>query len=272
MIGIISMTNESFESSNPPSNLFLPDNLQDAANWKFKTVPTTKILENYNQKPSSDIGSSIYQKVSAICKHLKEGIAYLDAQEKALHEVTHSIQGVGELVNHRDGGFFPRKPEAHLEAEFQLLLHQIEALRGLTHFNKPLFGNAGSAPLKIYTSLSDVPRYELVHLADLEALHLRMIYWGRVAGDGTKALISREVVDFALTHLLEVTLKNQKEMDRLKHVYQEYSQTANSETKESEPIENQEFLSPSQELPEESPGFITKIKDKLLKFKGNAEA
>ena len=272
MIGIISITNESFDSSNPPSNLFLPDNLQDAANWKFKTVPTAKILKNYNQKPSSGSESSIEQIVSTICKHLKEGIAYLDAQEKALHEVTHSIQGVGELVNHRDGGFFPRKPEAHLEAEFQLLLHQIEALRGLTHFNKPLFGNAGSAPLKIYTSLSDVPRYELVHLADLEALHLRMIYWGRVAGDGTKALISREVVDFALTHLLEVTLKNQKEMDRLKHVYQEYAQTAHSESNDAESIENQDFLSPSQELPEEAPGLITKIKDKFLKFKGNAEA
>jgi hypothetical protein len=272
MIGIISMTNESFESSNPPSSLFLPDNLQEAANWKFKTVPTAKILKNYNQKPSSGLGSNIEQRVSSICKHLKEGIAYLDAQEKALHEVTHSIQGIGELVNHRDGGFFPRKPEAHLEAEFQLLLHQIEALRGLTHFNKPLFGNAGSAPLKIYTSLSDVPRYELVHLADLEALHLRMIYWGRVAGDGTKALISREVVDFALTHLLEVTLKNQKEMDRLKHVYQEYSRSANSESTDSETSGSQESPHPHMEAEQESQGFITKIKDKLLKFKGSTEA
>ena len=266
------MTHESFDSSNPNTNLLLPDNLQDAANWKFKTVPTAKILKQYNHPPQQDAEETIYQKVASICKHLKEGIAYLDAQEKALHEITHSIQGVGELVNHRDGSFFPRKPEAHLEAEFQLLVHQIESLRGLTHFNKPLFGNSGSAPLKIYTSLSDTPRYELVHLADLEALHLRMIYWGRVAGDGTKALISREVVDFALTHLLEVTLKNQKEMDRLKHVYQEYAQTANPDSSTSGPIGEEESLSTTQELPDENPGLITKIKDKLLKFKGSTEA
>ena len=198
-----------------------------------------------------------------ICKHLQEGMAYLGAQEKALHEITNAVQTIGQLVNKRDAGKFPRIPEANLEAEFQILLQQITSSRNLSHFNRPLFGNSGTSPLRIHTSLSDVPRYEEIRAADLESLQLRMIYWGKVAGDGTKALISREIVDLALTHLFEVILKCQKQEDRLKHVYQQLANCLEPDPDNVNPSDKDLLQDDS----DNQSGFLNNLKEKLLNFK-----
>lgn len=263
MIGIISIDHSYSQETLNNSGILLPQNLEEASSWKFQT--TSVAPESYPSFANSEGANSgvIYDRVRMICKHLQEGMAYLGAQEKALHEITNAVQTIGQLVNKRDAGKFPRVPEVNLEAEFQILLQQITSSRNLSHFNRPLFGNSGTSPLRIHTSLSDVPRYEEIRAADLESLQLRMIYWGKVAGDGTKALISREIVDLALTHLFEVTLKCQKQEDRLKHVYQELANCL-------DPIPDAENPSEEdvpQEASENQSGFLNNLKEKLLNFK-----
>ena len=268
MIGIISLDYNHSQDDERSPDVLLPGNLQDASNWKFTTTsvdPST--YSSFAQHHGLKSGV-IYQRVRNICTHLKEGIAYLNSQEKALHEIANAVQSIGQLVHKRDAGKFPRIPEANLEAEFQLLLQQITASRNLSHFNKPLFGNSGSAPLRIHTSLSDVPRYEEVRVADLESLHLRMIYWGKVAGDGTKALVSREIVDFALTHLFEVTIQCQKQKHRLQHVYQQMAECLTTPEEVNEPLQS-EGISPELKADEATPGILHSIKEKLLNLKGS---
>ena len=211
-------------------------------------------------------------RVCRICKHLKEGMEFLDAQEKALHEIIHAVEGIGQLVLKREATYFPRTPENHLQSEFEILLNRIEAVRVQTHFNKALFGNAGSPPLKIHVSLASNPRYEEVHLADLEALHLRMIYWGKLAGDGSKALIGRETVEIALKHLLEMAIRSRSQRDRLEHVHSELARYLNQTppaTPSSDPGKDK-GEDPSQPgQAQEPPGLFQALKDKLLGTKGN---
>lgn len=271
MIGIISILDESQEDQAQIHGTLLPDNLEQASQWQFKTVPTPSFSTS-NAKGTPVHNEDVRQKVLTICGHLKDGIEFLDAQERALHEIIHVVQNIGQLVAKRDASHFPRKPETHLESEFHLLVQQISTIRQQTHFGKPLFGNSGTPSLRIYTSLCDIQRFEVVPIADLEALHLRMLYWGRVAGDGTKALISRDTVEFALKHLLEVTLNCQKHRDRLKHVYQELATClqpqpdSSADTSKNEfPIAEQE----SAELQSKSLGFMQTLKSKFLSLKGN---
>ena len=274
MIGIISILDGSQEGLSPMQSTLLPDNLEEASQWQFQAVPTAAFPAN-NAKGGAVKNEDVRQKVYTICGHLKDGVEFLDAQERALHEIIHVVQNIGQLVAKRDASHFPRKPETHLEAEFHLLLQQMGSLRQQNHFGKPLFGNSGTPSLRIYTSFCDVQRFEEVPIADMEALHLRMLYWGRVAGDGTKAIISRDTVEFALKHLLEVTLDCQKHRDRLKHVHQELAhclqpqQAGSSIDQAIAESETPAAESGSVKLQNKSPGILQTLKSKFLSLKGN---
>lgn len=273
MIGIISIIDSSQDGSSQLQGTLMPDNLDEASKWQFKTVPSASYPTGDTIVNSTE-NNEIRQKVHTICNHLKDGIEFLDAQERALHEIIHVVQNIGQLVAKRDASHFPRKPETHLEAEFQILLQQIGSLSEQSYFGKSLFGNSGTPSLRVYTSLCDVQRYEEVPIADLESLHLRMLYWGRVAGDGTKAIICRGTVEYALKHLLEVTLKCQKHRDRLKHVYQELVTCLQPQPEGvlDKSISDEEHPIPEADsllLQNPSQGFLQTLKSKFLSIKGN---
>ena len=66
--------------------------------------------------------------------------------------------------------------------------------------------------------------------ADLESLSLRLIYWGRVAGEGVQAPIHTKTVEDALRHLLGSALKNQNEQARLRGVFETLAGAIRSES------------------------------------------
>jgi hypothetical protein len=96
----------------------------------------------------------------------------------------------------------------------------------------------------------------------MEALHLRMIYWGKLAGDGSRALIGRETVEFALKHLLEMTIRVRSQRDRLGHVHSELSEYLGRQAAPAKP----------QEPTKAPPGPFQALKDKLLGTKGHGTA
>ena len=216
MIGIISIDGNNPNSNQPTAGLILPDNLVEASSWSFVARPV--------QTPSSVLltpnsSGDIQERVLKIRKHLREGMDYLGAQLKSLHEAIGAIEGIGQLVSRRDQGLYPRIPESQLQEEFEILRTQLEGIRQRTFFNQPLFGNGATPSLKIHTSLWDIPRHEEVSTANLESLSLRLIYWGRLAGEGIQSPIHAKTVEDALRHLLESALKNQSEQERLRNVF-----------------------------------------------------
>ena len=215
MIGIISIFSEGpphsgCEASPMP---LLPDNLDESGSWKFIAKPVEPLASPPPSIPDSDTG--VQDRVKIICRHLQEGLAFLKAQEKGLHEAISAVESVGQLITRRDQGHYPRVQECQLQEEFEILRIQLDGIRRREHFNKPLYGNGATPSLRVHTSLWDVPRHEEVSVANLEALSLRLIYWGRVSGDGSMAPIHRETVHDALRHLMEITLKNQSQQERL---------------------------------------------------------
>ena len=223
MIGIISIYGEDPQSteSTQLSGPVLPGNLAETAGWNFVTKPV-QTVEGPPAIPES--GAVVQDRVLAIRKHLREGLSFLKVQEKGLHEAINAVEGVGQLVSRRDQGLFPRVPESQLQEEFEILRIQLDGIRQRSHFNKPLYGNGATPPLRIHTSLWDIPRHEEVSAADLEALPRRLIYWGKVSGEGPQAVIRQETVHMALRHLLEIALKNQAEQDRLLRVLESLSE------------------------------------------------
>ena len=222
MIGIISIDGESPSSNEPMAGVILPDNLAEAADWSFVARP----LQVSSTTPiAPDSGAVVQERVLVIRKHLREGLDYLQAQEKGIHEAIGAIEGIGKLVNRRDQGLYPRVTESQLQEEFEILRIQLEGIRQRTFFNKALFGSGATPPFKIHTSLWDIPRHEEVSTADLESLSLRLIYWGRLAGKGIQAPIHAKTVEDALRHLLETALKNQAEQERLRNVFKSLADT-----------------------------------------------
>jgi hypothetical protein len=216
MIGIISIFSEGspHSGSEASSMPLLPGNLDESGSWQFIAKPvepesTSSVTDSHNQ---------VQDRVVIICKHLQEGLAFLKAQEKGLHEAISAVESVGQLITRRDQGHYPRVQESQLQEEFEILRIQLDGIRRREHFNKPLYGNGATPSLRVHTSLWDVPRHEEVSVANLEALSLRLIYWGRVSGDGSMAPIHRETVHDALRHLMEITLKNQSQQERLLNV------------------------------------------------------
>lgn len=259
MIGLTYIYEGNYPDIPTGSGALLPDNLDQATLWKFSAVSHAVAPLPKTSFPQSN---AMAAKVSRICKHLEEGMDFLDAQGRALHEIIHAVEGVGQLVMKREASHFPRTPESRLQSEFEILLGQIEVVRRQTHFGKPMFGNSGTPPLRIHTSLATNPRYEEVHLADLEALHLRMIYWGKVSGDGPKGLIGRETVDMGLKHLMEMVLRSRSQRDRLKHIHSELSKYLGKKEGEA----SHQVQAPGQ------PGIFQTVKDKLLGTKGKRTA
>lgn len=227
MIGIISI--EGDNPGNPASmpGLILPDNLAEASTWSFVARPV-QASSNRPQAPQS--GADVKERVLTIRKHLREALEYLKAQEKGLHEAIGAVEGIGQLVGRRDEGLYPRIAETQIQEEFEILRIQLEGIRQRSYFNKPLFGNGATPPLRVHTSLWDTPRYEEVSTADLESLSLRLIYWGRVAGEGVQAPIHTKTVEDALRHLLGSALKNQNEQARLRGVFETLAGAIRSES------------------------------------------
>ena len=97
MIGIISIYGEDPQSteSTQLSGLVLPGNLAETAGWNFVTKPV-QTVEGPPAIPES--GAVVQDRVLAIRKHLREGLSYLKAQEKGLHEAINAVEGVGQLV------------------------------------------------------------------------------------------------------------------------------------------------------------------------------
>jgi len=270
MIGIISIFSEDpLHSGGEASSMpLLPGNLDESGSWKFIAKP----LEPLTSTPPSvpDSGTGVQDRVKIICKHLQEGLAFLKAQEKGLHEVICAVESVGQLITRRDKGHYPRVQESQLQEEFEILRIQLDGIRRREHFNKPLYGNGATPPLRIHTSLWDVPRHEEVSVANLEALSLRLIYWGRVSGDGSMAPIHRETIHDALRHLMEITLKNQSQQERLLSVLESLLPTNSSVTtpvKASSPCK--ELIidgTPNPESPdrgEKDPGILARIRKNL---------
>ena len=222
MIGIISIEGESPNSNEPMAGVILPDNLAEAADWSFVARP---LQGSATTSVAPDSGAVVQERVLVIRKHLREGLDYLQAQEKGIHEAIGAIEGIGKLVNRRDQGLYPRVTESQLQEEFEILRIQLEGIRQRTFFNKALFGSGATPPFKIHTSLWDIPRHEEVSTADLESLSLRLIYWGRLAGKGIQAPIHAKTVEDALRHLLETALKNQSEQERLRNVFKSLADT-----------------------------------------------
>ncbi|MBT3470465.1 MAG: hypothetical protein HOD72_06185 [Opitutae bacterium] len=229
MIGIISISSEDPLHSggeNSPIHL-LPDNLQDSGSWKFIAKPSATespklLVESHNQ---------VRDRVAIICQHLREGLAFLKAQEKGLHEAISAIDSIGQLISRRDQGHYPRVQESQLQEEFEILRIQLDGIRCRQHFNKSLYGNGATPSLRVHTSLWDIPRHEEVSVANMEALSLRLIYWGKVSGDGSPTPIHRETVHEALRHLMEITLHSQSQQERLLSVLESLmSQTSLSTT------------------------------------------
>jgi hypothetical protein len=226
MIGIISIFSEGplHTGSDTSPMPLLPENLDESGAWKFIAKPMESPASNHPSMPDS--GSGVQERVGIICKHLQEGLAFLKAQEKGLHEAICAVESVGQLISKRDQGHYPRIPESQLQEEFEILRIQLDGIRRREYFNKPLYGNGATPSLRIHTSLWDVPRHEEVSVANLEALSLRLIYWGKVSGDGSMAPIHRETVHDALRHLMEITLRNQSQQERLLSVLESLLSTS----------------------------------------------
>ena len=176
MIGIISIDGNYPDNSKSFEEPLLPDNLSEASGWSFVARPASP--SSPSKTPPGGV-SDVQNRVLSIRKHLREGLEYLRAQEKGLHEAIAAVEGIGILVNRRDQGLFPRVSESTLQEEFEILRVQLEGIRLRKFFQKPLYGNGATPPLRIHTSLWDTPRCEEVSVADLESLSLRLIYWGR---------------------------------------------------------------------------------------------
>ncbi len=221
MIGIISIDGTSPDNLESMAGLLLPDNLAEASDWSFVARP----MQPSSPPPSApQSGADVQERILVIRKHLREGLEYLQVQQKGLHEAIAAVEGIGHLVNRRDKGLFPRVPESQLQEEFEILRVQLEGIRQRTFFKKPLYGNGATPALRIHTSLWDTPRFEEVSAADLESLSLRLIYWGRVAGEGVQAPIHAKTVEDALRHLFEAALMNQSGQERLRNVFKSLSE------------------------------------------------
>ena len=218
MIGIISIDGNYPDNPKSFEELLLPDNLSEASGWSFVARPASPSSPSKISPSPSGVGD-VQQRVLSIRKHLREGLEYLRAQEKGLHEAITAVEGIGNLVNRRDQGLYPRISESTLQEEFEILRVQLEGIRLRKFFQKPLYGNGATPPLRIHTSLWDTLRCEEVSIADLESLSLRLIYWGRVAGEGVQAPIHSKTIEDALRHLLETALRNQSEQERLRNVF-----------------------------------------------------
>ena len=225
MIGIISIDGNYPDNPKSFEELLLPDNLSEASGWSFVARPASPSSPSKISPSPSGVGD-VQQRVLSIRKHLREGLEYLRAQEKGLHEAITAVEGMGNLVNRRDQGLYPRISESTLQEEFEILRVQLEGIRLRKFFQKPLYGNGATPPLRIHTSLWDTPRCEEVSIADLESLSLRLIYWGRVAGEGLQPPIHAKTIEDALRHLLETALKNQSEQDRLRNLFKSLADAA----------------------------------------------
>ena len=203
------------------AGVILPDNLAEAADWSFVARP----LQVSSTTPiAPDSGAVVQERVLVIRKHLREGLDYLQAQEKGIHEAIGAIEGIGKLVNRRDQGLYPRVTESQLQEEFEDPTYPTGWNCQRTFFNKALFGSGATPPLQD-SHFWDIPRHEEVSTADLESLSLRLIYWGRLAGKGIQAPIHAKTVEDALRHLLETALKNQAEQERLRNVFKSLAET-----------------------------------------------
>ena len=271
MIGIISIFSEGpphsgCEASPMP---LLPGNLDESGSWKFIAKPVEPLASLPPSIPDS--GTGVQDRVKIICRHLREGLAFLKAQEKGLHEAISAVESVGQLITRRDQGHYPRVQECQLQEEFEILRIQLDGIRRREHFNKPLYGNGATPSLRIHTSLWDIPRHEEVSVANLEALSLRLIYWGRVSGDGSMAPIHRETVHDALRHLMEITLKNQSQQERLLSVLESLLST-NSGVKtpvKTSPTSEELIIDgiPNPQYPdprEKEPHILARLRENLL--------
>ena len=270
MIGIISIDGESPSSNEPMAGVILPDNLAEAAEWSFVARP----VQGSSTPPvAPDSGAVVQERVLVIRKHLREGLDFLKAQEKGLHEAIGAIEGIGKLVNRRDKGLYPRVTESQLQEEFEILRIQLDGIRQRTFFSKALFGSGATPSFKIHTSLWDIPRHEEVSTADLESLSLRLIYWGRLAGQGIQAPIHAKNVEDALRDLLETALKNQSEQERLRNVFKSLAETVRkpvSDEAESEVREDPGTLSEEEAISAaetvHSEAFLARLKAWVLQL------
>ena len=270
MIGIISIDGESPSSNESMAGVILPDNLAEATEWSFVARP----VQGYSTTPvAPNSGAAFQERVLVIRKHLREGLDYLKAQEKGLHEAIAAIEGIGKLVNRRDQGLYPRVNESQLQEEFEILRIQLDGIRQRTFFSKALFGSGATPSFKIHTSLWDIPRHEEVSTADLESLSLRLIYWGRLAGQGIQAPIHAKNVEDALRDLLETALKNQSEQERLRNVFKSLAETVRkpvSDEAESEVREDPGTLSEEEAISAaetvHSEAFLARLKAWVLQL------
>ena len=160
-----------------------------------------------------------------IRKHLREGLDYLRAQEKGIHEAIGAIEGIGKLVIRRDQGSIHEFLNPSYKRSLRFFVSNWREFAYVNFFNKALYGSGATPPFKIHTSLWDTPRCEEVSVADLESLSLRLIYWGRLAGEGLQSPILAKTIEDALRHLLETALKNQSEQERLRNLFKSLPDT-----------------------------------------------